>query len=973
MKKTVLFFGFLFAAQLLFGQVGIGTVTPDASSILDISAGDKGILIPQVSLANVTDTSLDGTNTAATGLLIYNTNASVIGGSGEGYYYYTGTGWEKLVTSAAATSDIDWYEEGTTTSPNNIGDDKYTFGNLAIGKNTADYRLELWQTDNTVTRTLNIYSDYAGAGVNSNIFNENNFTGNGSTRNIYNLIGGTGDGGAINIYNNNTNTGNGIHYGVFTQLGGTGSGDHIGAFNNVITNSVNNDLTGVRNTVGGTSNNGIHIGLENNLTSNGTGAHTGVSNNLSAGSGGLIGSHTIISSSGNGGHYGNHVELTGTGSGSKRGLFAQISNSTGSSFVTGTYVSASSNGTGGVYGNYNAIGSGGTGTGTQTGVYNTISSSNNASHYGVNNWLGGTGSGQHYGLYNAITGSGTGSQYGVRTLINNSGNGMHIGASSELGGAGTGTKYGFRAEIPSSAGGTHYGLYSSAAKAGSFAGYFIGAVSIGTNSVNQYLMPPSRGTVDQVMQTDGSGNLSWVDPSALQDDDWTTVGANVERQSGDVYIGDTSGTNNDLYLSDRIIDWDNSNYFLDPASESRINEIEFDDGSAGDVSIRFTEQNTGFYSPFSDRVSYAVGGQTNMNWTNNANGIFRIEFVNNNDNILIGENTGNSLSNAVIDNIAIGNRALQSNVSGTGNVAIGERSLINTTGEYNTAVGSVSLGSLTAGIGNTALGGSALFTISTGSLNTGIGRSAGFNVTGSNNVFLGYQAGYNGTSRALSGSVFIGNQAGFGVTTSNRLYLDNSSTSSPLIYGEFDTNVLRTNGEFQIGNPSGTGYAFPTIDGTANQILQTDGAGSLTWSTSSAATTANNGLTLASNNVQLGGALTQATTISAGANNLIIDLDGVGDFFIHDNGLDIFEVDSGGISNFGDDVYWRDGNTAGTIIASIIDDGDDGVFRLYENGSTSVLMDANTQFIFNEQGLDRNFRIESDAYDDMFFLDAGLN
>ncbi|NND64309.1 MAG: hypothetical protein HKN48_14060, partial [Flavobacteriaceae bacterium] len=147
----------------------------------------------------------------------------------------------------------------------------------------------------------------------------------------------------------------------------------------------------------------------------------------------------------------------------------------------------------------------------------------------------------------------------------------------------------------------------------------------------------------------------------------------------------------------------------------------------------------------------------------------------------------------------------------------------------------------------------------------------------------------------------------------------------------------------------------------------------LSWSTSSAATTANNGLTLASNNVQLGGALTQATTISAGANNLIIDLDGVGDFFIHDNGADVFEVDSGGITNFGDDVYWRDVNTSGTIIASIIDDGDDGVFRLYENGSTSVNLDANTQFIFNEQGLDRNFRIESDAYDDMFFLDAGLN
>jgi hypothetical protein len=77
-------------------QVGIGTVNPDPSSALDIMASDKGILVPRVSLSNVSTTTLDGTNTAADGLLIYNSNASVTGGNGVGYYIFNGSRWKKL-------------------------------------------------------------------------------------------------------------------------------------------------------------------------------------------------------------------------------------------------------------------------------------------------------------------------------------------------------------------------------------------------------------------------------------------------------------------------------------------------------------------------------------------------------------------------------------------------------------------------------------------------------------------------------------------------------------------------------------------------------------------------------------------------------------------------------------------------------------------------------------------------------------
>ncbi len=80
----------------LLGQVGIGN-TPDASAQLDIAATNKGVLIPRVSFANVTNSTLDGINQAPEGLTIYNTNDNIVGGNGKGFYFFNGTKWSKLI------------------------------------------------------------------------------------------------------------------------------------------------------------------------------------------------------------------------------------------------------------------------------------------------------------------------------------------------------------------------------------------------------------------------------------------------------------------------------------------------------------------------------------------------------------------------------------------------------------------------------------------------------------------------------------------------------------------------------------------------------------------------------------------------------------------------------------------------------------------------------------------------------------
>lgn len=99
---TLIFFSIICKAQ-----VGIGTVTPDPSSVLDVSSTDKGILIPRVSLVAVNNLT-SPINTPATGLMVWNTNASVVGGTGAGFYFYNGTVWQPVQSHTLDAA----YDEG---------------------------------------------------------------------------------------------------------------------------------------------------------------------------------------------------------------------------------------------------------------------------------------------------------------------------------------------------------------------------------------------------------------------------------------------------------------------------------------------------------------------------------------------------------------------------------------------------------------------------------------------------------------------------------------------------------------------------------------------------------------------------------------------------------------------------------------------------------------------------------------------
>lgn len=99
----------IYNLDLAAQNVGINSTgnTPDSSAMLDVQSSTKGILVPRVSLTALnTATPLSG---PAQSLLIYNTNASIDGGTG--YYFNAGTpgspNWVKLVASDTATYVID--------------------------------------------------------------------------------------------------------------------------------------------------------------------------------------------------------------------------------------------------------------------------------------------------------------------------------------------------------------------------------------------------------------------------------------------------------------------------------------------------------------------------------------------------------------------------------------------------------------------------------------------------------------------------------------------------------------------------------------------------------------------------------------------------------------------------------------------------------------------------------------------------
>jgi len=220
----------------------------------------------------------------------------------------------------------------------------------------------------------------------------------------------------------------------------------------------------------------------------------------------------------------------------------------------------------------------------------------------------------------------------------------------------------------------------------------------------------------------------------------------------------------------------------------------------------------------------------------------------NKKNYLIGHNVAPGISTGVRNSV-IGYEAGNNLTEGYENTMMGYQAGYHTLGGIsNIYIGNGAGYTAQDGFGNINIGyGSGYFNNNNPGYNVFIGFAAGYsNADGHDNVFLGKQAGSDGTSgnnnvyiglkaglnNSGSGNVFIGSNVVGGnalQTLSNQLFIDNSNTAEPLIWGDFTANTVKIFNNLNINNA----YTFPNTDGSFGQVLTTDGAGTVTWVTNS--------------------------------------------------------------------------------------------------------------------------------------------
>ena len=170
------------------------------------------------------------------------------------------------------------------------------------------------------------------------------------------------------------------------------------------------------------------------------------------------------------------------------------------------------------------------------------------------------------------------------------------------------------------------------------------------------------------------------------------------------------------------------------------------------------------------------------------------------ENIIIGASAGGSITSGV--NTVIGHQAGNSLTSGISNTAVGHRAIDSATTANRTV----------------ALGNSSLVSLVSGVCNVGIGVLAGRNLAhGSGNIYIGDSAG-----------------PASAVDQSNKLYINNSESDTPLILGDFSTGHVTINSTVSAsafsGSFSGDGSGLTGLstaaewDGTLNGDAEITGS-----------------------------------------------------------------------------------------------------------------------------------------------------
>ncbi|MCF6296480.1 MAG: hypothetical protein L3J08_00600 [Flavobacteriaceae bacterium] len=229
MNKKIQFFSLMFIiSSVSFAQVGIGTTSPDASAALDITATDKGFLMPRMTTAQRT-----AIVSPAMGLQVYDTETKSVWNYNDTSWVEAGGGTGKFVDGAS--SNIAYYNGSV-----GIGRDNFSTGAHKL------YVESIKDTDgaNTATR---INATYEGTGTNVSTYALAAFAKNSSSATIDYAIGtvsfaeNSNVGGTLNnamsSYSELVNIGTVAEgAGVWSELNNSGTLNYGAGFRSVVRN-----------------------------------------------------------------------------------------------------------------------------------------------------------------------------------------------------------------------------------------------------------------------------------------------------------------------------------------------------------------------------------------------------------------------------------------------------------------------------------------------------------------------------------------------------------------------------------------------------------------------------------------------------------------------------------------------------------------------------------------------------------------
>ncbi len=361
--------------------------------------------------------------------------------------------------------------------------------------------------------------------------------------------------------------------------------------------------------------------------------------------------------------------------------------------------------------------------------------------------------------------------------------------------------------------GSFSGVSNTSGSNNTFAGFNAGYSNVTGNANNFF------GTNSGYTNSSGSNNI-FIGPESGFQNDTGSFNTFVGYRAGysnlvdyNVFLGYESGYSNTTGNTDVFIGYQAGRDNTSGSNNVLIGNQAGRGNSYGNSNVYLGDQ--AGYSNTSGLYNVYIGHLAGYNGNGDNSNVFigyksGYSTTISNSNVFIGESTGR-LTTWGSSNVYIGDQAGEMNATGSENVCIGVAA-----GQKSSAGSNVLIG-YAAGYDNTS-----------GASNVFLGNQAGWsNTTGANNIFIGSQTGYQNSGG--SGNIFIGRQAGWYETGSNRLYIDNSNTTTPLIWGDFNTDDLRIYGNlhvyennFRIANNPGTGtapayYAYQGSIGTTSK------------------------------------------------------------------------------------------------------------------------------------------------------------